>query len=86
MRRNVLHTASVGELRWHQALPPALAAARVLAWVMLCVQTVCMVVRANRSYRYFGIVDMVLNILPGVIPAAMLGTHFGLLLLFTSRR
>jgi sterol desaturase/sphingolipid hydroxylase (fatty acid hydroxylase superfamily) len=33
--------------------------------------------------EYFGVIDMILNILPGVIPAIICSTHFGVLMLFT---
>ena len=36
--------------------------------------------------EYFGIVDMVLNILPGVIPAIAMKSHFMVLMLFTAVR
>ena len=36
--------------------------------------------------EYFGVVDMVLNILPGVVPALLMGAHFYTLLLFTALR
>ena len=34
--------------------------------------------------EYFGIVDMVLNILPGAIPAIAMKSHFMVLMLFTA--
>ena len=36
--------------------------------------------------EYFGVIDMILNILPGVIPAVLLGSHFSILLMFTVLR
>jgi sterol desaturase/sphingolipid hydroxylase (fatty acid hydroxylase superfamily) len=36
--------------------------------------------------EYFSPVDMILNIIPGVAPALVLGTHFASILLFTSLR
>jgi len=33
--------------------------------------------------EYFGPVDMVLNVAPGVVPAVLMQSHFGVLLLFT---
>ena len=36
--------------------------------------------------EYFGVVDIVLNILPGIIPALLMQSHFYVLLLFTAMR
>ena len=36
--------------------------------------------------EYFGVIDMVLNILPGVLPAVVMGSHFSVLLVFTALR
>ena len=36
--------------------------------------------------EYFGIVDLILNVLPGIIPSMVLGSHFAVLMLFTVLR
>ena len=36
--------------------------------------------------EYFGIIDFVFNVLPGVVPALMLRAHFAVLMLFTALR
>ena len=36
--------------------------------------------------EYFGVVDMLLNITPGVLPAALMGSHFAVILAFTALR